>query len=701
MISGNKISTAQNKIPGIKSLFADDFKHLPAYAKYLLTSKLDEYITYQVNKARQMQLSFVEQHVHFMQEELFTACITKTEELLEQAAENKTAAYIRNVLPGWFSKQLLQPGTKKIMAEDITFIIHLQREALCKFIPDYINNVHEFSTLLNEINLFTTQVETVLLTTALAFKKQQQKEKQLNETNRFAEKITNISPCIITVYNVDTGNYKFVNNAVQSILGYAPGKFMEKGRAFFYKIMHPQDKLSIQQTIAGFIERTNTTGNKKDEVHQIKYRLQHKKGEYRWIHTFTTVFSRNIKGEAEDMLNISVDITESQKLTLELATLNEAVKFKELQHQHMVSEVEDYAILFMDEDGFIKNWNKGAEKIKGYTASEIIGKNFRLFYRKEDQERKLPETLIQQARETGKASHEGWRLRKDGTSFWGNVVITAVHDDNGSLIGFTKVTRDLTEKKLAEDTLQKYAKRIEKHNEELLHINKDLDAFTYMASHDLQEPLRKIKTFCNLITEKASHVLPEDALNYFNRITASATRMQTLIDSLLTYSRTTTKEVVVSPADLNTILEDVKKELADVIKDNNVIITQTKLPTLTVQPLQIHQLFVNLMENAIKYRRENVVSQINITGSLFTDTRGDSKQQFYRIDVADNGIGFEQEHAHTIFKLFQRLHGRHEYSGTGIGLAICKKIVENHKGTISATGKPGKGATFTILLPAD
>jgi len=354
----------------------------------------------------------------------------------------------------------------------------------------------------------------------------------------------------------------------------------------------------------------------------------------------------------------------------------------------------------MDKEGFIQNWNKGAEKIKGYSASEIIGKNFRLFYRKEDQDRKLPEALILEAAEKGKASHEGWRVRKDGTTFWGNIVITALHDENNNLIGFTKVTRNLTERKLAEDILKEYTARIEKHNEELQRINKDLNSFTYMASHDLQEPLRKIRTFCNMILNKGAENFSADIAAYFERIIVSVTRMQTLIDSLLTYSRTTTGELVLVPVDMNNIIEEIKKDLSEVIAEKKVTIKASKLPVIKVQPLQFQQLFLNLIENAIKYSRTDVSPEIKISSEKFWKEDAGTKLAFYRITVSDNGIGFEQEYADTIFKLFQRLHGRTEYSGTGIGLAICKKIIENHNGTITAKSEPGEGSTFTIELPA-
>jgi len=376
---------------------------------------------------------------------------------------------------------------------------------------------------------------------------------------------------------------------------------------------------------------------------------------------------------------------------------------KELQYQRMINEVEDYAILMMNKEGIIQNWNKGAEKIKGYTANEIIGKNFRIFYRQEDQADKLPEKLIKQATVTGKASHEGWRVRKDGTYFWGSIVITAIHDEDNNVIGFTKVTRNLTERKLAEDkqaeNASRIANRIAKHNAELKKINKELDSFTYMASHDLQEPLRKIQTFINIISDKAGKDFPDEIRNYFNRIKTASARMQMLIESLLNYSRTTTADKEFIPVKLNKTITEVKADLAETIKEKKAIITATDLPVLKIVPLHFHQLFLNLIGNALKYSREGVSPVIQITCDYIPGDSGKG-QAFYKINISDNGIGFEQQYAHNIFKLFHRLHGRTEYSGTGVGLAICKKIVEYYKGVITAVSEPGKGSTFTILLPA-
>jgi PAS domain S-box-containing protein len=552
-----------------------------------------------------------------------------------------------------------------------------------------------------EVRLDKNGIATEMFGTLQDVTEQKEKEKELEESKRFAEKIADVSPCIITVYNVNTDNYLFINKGLQTLLGYETDEFYKNGRNFFYTLMHPDDINSLKEKIAAAIAAANTqTEQTGEQIAEFKYRLKHKDDSYKWIETFTTVFNRDSHNKVQDMLNVSIDITESHELNKELAAVNEKIKHNELQHQRMINEVEDYAILLMDKDGFIKNWNKGAEKIKGYAASEIIGKNFRIFYRKEDQDRNLPETLIAEAATKGKASHEGWRVRKDGTTFWGSIVITALHDDDNNLIGFTKVTRNLTERKIAEDRLRDYAHRIEKHNEELKRINKDLDSFTYMASHDLQEPLRKIKTFCNIILSKSAESLQANVSDYFERIITSVNRMQTLIDSLLNYSRATTSEISLRPVKLNLIVEDVKKELEEMIEEKQATIICDDLPVLTIERFQFNQLFFNLIENAIKYRRADVLPEIRISAEPFYKKDDEGNEiKFYRITISDNGIGFEQKYADNIFKLFQRLHGRNEYSGTGIGLAICKKIIENHKGIITAVSEPDEGSTFIIELP--
>ncbi|MDP9230051.1 MAG: CHASE3 domain-containing protein [Bacteroidota bacterium] len=241
-------------------------------------------------------------------------------------------------------------------------------------------------------------------------------------------------------------------------------------------------------------------------------------------------------------------------------------------------------------------------------------------------------------------------------------------------------------------------------NKELESSNTELASFNYIASHDLQEPLRKINIFSNRILDKEVQHFSEDTNQYFSRIIAAAERMQNLIDALLSYSRADTSEIIFKQTDLNKLVEEVKINVQDEIQEKNAVIQSVSLPKLNVVPLQFHQLLLNLISNAIKYSKENVQPLIKITADVVAGEEihlpeAAKENKYWKITVADNGIGFEKQYEKKVFDLFQRLHGKKEYSGTGIGLAICKKIMQNHNGFITATGQPGIGATFNIYLP--
>jgi PAS domain S-box-containing protein len=347
----------------------------------------------------------------------------------------------------------------------------------------------------------------------------------------------------------------------------------------------------------------------------------------------------------------------------------------------------------------IQNWNKGAEKIKGYHESEIVGRHFSVFYLPEDRERLLPERLITEATRTGKAVQEGWRVRKNGSRFWGSIVITALHDVDHNVVGFSKVTRDLTEKKIAEDKIRQYANELE-------FQNRELEQFAYAAAHDMKEPLRKIQFYNSYIFDNAGQQLPEKSLEYLSRSINAASRMKGLIDDLLTYSKASSFSQEMLETDLNVIINDMVTSHHDTIEKNNAIIEVGDLPILSVIPFQFNQLFDNLLGNALKYRHPERQPYITISAEKSTippDERTTDLSQncYYKFSVADNGIGFEQEYADKLFELFQRLHVKPGVTGSGIGLAICKKIVSNHHGVIRAYGNPGVGARFDIYIPCE
>lgn len=247
-------------------------------------------------------------------------------------------------------------------------------------------------------------------------------------------------------------------------------------------------------------------------------------------------------------------------------------------------------------------------------------------------------------------------------------------------------------------------KILEERNRELERNNKELSAFNHVASHDLQEPLRKIQTFMSRIEDKEARKFSESGLMYIERVKDAAGRMRLLIDDLLQYSRTNKKEKIFEPTDLNAVLEASKEDLTDAIEASKAKIIAKKLPVIRAIPFQIQQLFTNLIGNSIKYKSESRLLVININYAKITAKKEErlrkSRHKYYhKLEFTDNGIGFENSYAEKIFVLFHRLHGKNEYSGTGIGLSICKKIVENHGGYIFAKGNPNQGAVFTVFLP--
>ncbi len=247
---------------------------------------------------------------------------------------------------------------------------------------------------------------------------------------------------------------------------------------------------------------------------------------------------------------------------------------------------------------------------------------------------------------------------------------------------------------------------IEKVNQQLMVSNRELQDFASVASHDLQEPLRKIQAFGDRLRTRFGDAMPDDAKDYLERMRSAAGRMQVLIDDLLTFSRVTTKAQPFRKVDLNKIVDDVLIDLETRLAQTEGRVERQNLPTVAADSLQMRQLFQNLISNGLKFRRPDTPPVVTIravaaevTGPTDGNAETATAAPYCEIRVQDNGIGFEQKYAERIFTIFQRLHGRNTYEGTGIGLAICRKIVERHRGTIEAISEPDRGATFVIRLP--
>jgi len=263
---------------------------------------------------------------------------------------------------------------------------------------------------------------------------------------------------------------------------------------------------------------------------------------------------------------------------------------------------------------------------------------------------------------------------------------------------------EINERKMSEEKVKELNRRLLENIDHLESANKDLDRFAFMSSHDLQEPLRKIRTFSDLLYSKYRDLFDEDAARYISRIQKSAERMQALIKDILEFSKVSSDKNNFVNTDLNQVVEDVLADIEPEVQDKKAKINFKGLPSLEVNPGLMRPLFSNLIGNAIKYRKKDVDPIINIYADqerLGTpDELIDSgNRKFWRIYVEDNGIGFDQKYAAQIFDMFVRLHGNSEYEGTGIGLALCKQIVDKHEGFISVLSKENTGSTFIVSLP--
>lgn len=347
--------------------------------------------------------------------------------------------------------------------------------------------------------------------------------------------------------------------------------------------------------------------------------------------------------------------------------------------------------------------NPAAAKVTGWKVEELLGKTEdSIFFPAKPKGSKTGPELV--TNEQGEYLPQQTFYRRDGTAFPVEYVRTPIKENN-KVVGAVVMFKDITERRLSEDKLAHKA-------EELARSNRELEQFAFVASHDLQEPLRKIQAFGDRLKLKCEAVRLEDGKDYLERMQNAAARMQTLINDLLTFSRVISSSQPFVPVDLGAVTKEVLVDLEHRIERTNAQVEVAKLPTIDADPTQMRQLLQNLIGNALKFQTAGSVPIVKIDAQLVTrdqihegavfpkpppTARPDDK--FCVLTVQDNGIGFEEEYLEKIFAVFQRLHGRSEYEGTGVGLAVCRRITDRHGGLITAQSKLGEGSVFIVILP--
>jgi PAS domain S-box-containing protein len=414
---------------------------------------------------------------------------------------------------------------------------------------------------------------------------------------------------------------------------------------------------------------------------------------------------KNNKGIIIGASKIARDITAQKLAEQRIRESEEMVRVSE-ERLRLAVEIAEMGMWDLDLATGLTTTSPQHRKILGYSKG-IQWSKVLFLQSLHPLDRASVEQAFEAALKTGKITYEARIIRNDNTERWIRVNGTTIYDKNHQPVRLLGTLLDITDQKKVKDELENMVlartNELVTSNSALERSNHELEQFAYIASHDLQEPLRKIQTFADMVKE---HLDDKDLTEkYFNKIYISAKRMSTLINDVLNYSRLSKTGEQFEKADLNKILNDVLADYELLIEQKQAAITHVNLPIIKGIPLQLHQLFANLISNSLKFSEGN--PQITISARTLSPEEVQSiprlteERAYIQLTFKDNGIGFEQQHSDQIFIIFQRLNNHRTYSGTGIGLALCKKIVDHHDGIITATSEPGQGATFTVILPVE
>jgi PAS domain S-box-containing protein len=489
-------------------------------------------------------------------------------------------------------------------------------------------------------------------------------------------------------YEVDlTTNEMQYSRSFLQIFGMDPDQPVD--RVALVKKIHPDDLENRRKAH----ERSLQTG-----VLAYEFRLNRSENEWRWIKAWGRVLFDE-EGKPLRLTGTILDTTD-EKLTL-LALKSSEQRFRTL------SDTLPAMVWISDPQGTLYYYNRSVYEFSGFTPEELARTGWIEIVHPEDRPENIEKWM--HSIKTGEPFLFEHRFRRhDGVYRWQLSRAVPQYNDEGQIEMWVGSSTDIHDhKEFADELEEQVSQRTQElinSNEALLKSNTELAQFAYVASHDLQEPLRKIQTFVTMVSDLEKLRISEKGAEILQRLRSTAERMQQLVIDLLSYSRVNKMENHFTKTDLNYLIHTILQQLEESIDHRNIKIQLDTLPAIQAVPFQIEQLFTNLLSNAIKFSDPSKSSKIQIRYQHLPAGADRSEGlnetwSYHKIEVEDNGIGFDNDYRDRIFQVFQRLHGKDIFPGTGIGLAICKKIIDNHQGVISASGKTGEGALFTIFIP--
>ena len=405
-----------------------------------------------------------------------------------------------------------------------------------------------------------------------------------------------------------------------------------------------------------------------------------------------------------------VDITERKQVEERVSQMNDELEQRiqerslellesEQRFRLMVDNLRDYSMFFLDAQGLITDWTDSAQRMEGDSPTEVLGRHYSLLFNRSQPSagQDAADQMLRLAASRGQHEQQGWYRRKDGSEYWAHSVLIALRDEDGELKGFAKITRDMTDAKRLDDLMRnindELENRVANRTEQLLAANKDLESFSYSVSHDLRSPLRHISSFVSLLEEHMETQLDDTARKYLSTIGSSARHMSQLIDGLLAFSRLGRAAVNLTAVDFTLLVDAVVSQLAHDTQGRVVDwVIAPDLPVVHGDALLLREVWANLLGNAFKYSRPRERARIEVGWSV-------DPAVGYTFYVRDNGVGFDPQYAQKLFGVFQRLHRASEFEGTGIGLALTRRILERHGGSIWAESQVGQGSVFHFSLP--